>query len=80
MEQIKDIVTNLKNYFRSGQTASYDFRVDALRRLKKAIASNEDAIFEALKKDLNKTAFESYTSEILLIIEEIDYSLKYLKK
>ncbi|WP_342668691.1 hypothetical protein [endosymbiont 'TC1' of Trimyema compressum] len=37
MDQIKDVATNLKNYFKSGKTIPYSFRIEALKKLKKAL-------------------------------------------
>ena len=37
MNQIKNKVNSLKDYFRSGKTASISFRIDALDRLKKPL-------------------------------------------
>jgi len=50
MNQIKSKVECLKDYFKNGKTASISFRVNALENLKKAITTNENAIFEALEK------------------------------
>lgn len=63
-----------------GHFLSVDERIKALKKFKNAILSNENEIYESLKKDLNKSKKESYLSEISEVISEIDYHVKNLKK
>jgi aldehyde dehydrogenase (NAD+) len=51
-----------------------------LHQLKSVILSHEEEIYEALKKDLNKSKEETWASEIGMVIKEIDYALSHLKK
>ncbi len=53
--------------------------MDQLRRLKSGIQAHEEEILNALKEDLNKAHFESYGTEVGLVLEEICYILKHLK-
>ena len=76
---IKDILNKQKNYFNSGKTMDIPFRLQMLTRLKAAIKSHEDEVFEALRKDLNKPEAETMTTELGLCYEEIDYFKKHLK-
>ncbi len=69
-----------KAFFESGGTRAYQFRKSQLKKLKNVIAENEGSIMAALKQDLHKPAFESFTSEISLLYAEIDDALKNLKK
>ncbi len=68
-----------KHYFDTGITFSYDFRVKALKKLKKVIIDNEKLIMDALWKDLHKSQFESYMSEIGFVLEELSFHIKKLK-
>jgi len=77
---INEYFESQKEYFKSGETLTYKFRLQALKKLKKAIIANEKAIFEALNKDLHKSEFESYMSEVGFILEEIGFHIKKLKK
>lgn len=77
---ISELVFSQRNYFHSGATRSAEFRIDALKNLKRAIKSNEDLLLDALKKDLNKCESESYLCEIGIIYDEIATHLKHLKK
>lgn len=70
----------LRDYYNSGATRSYEFRRATLHQLKSVILSHEEEIYEALKKDLNKSKEETWASEIGMVIKEIDYALSHLKK
>lgn len=77
---IKDITASLKNFFNTNSTKDVNFRLKQLKALKDAIKLYEPEMFQALKNDLRKPDFEIYTSEIGIILKEIDYAIKYLKK
>ena len=80
MSHAATIVSMQNNYFYTGQTKDYEFRRDALIKLKQAVIKNESAIFDALKADLNKSSFEAYETEVGIVLDEISYALKHLKK
>lgn len=80
MDSIKKVVDDQRAYFLSGETKSIDFRKKQLNILKKAIQKNELAIMAALKKDLNKSAFEAYATEIGIVLEEIGFMLKNIER
>ena len=67
-------------YFQSGATRSIQFRLKQLKKLRDVVIQNESLIFEALKKDLHKSEFESYATEIGFVLEELSYQVKHLKK
>lgn len=75
---IKDLVKRQKEYYGSQKTLELSFRKEALQKLLHAIKENEENIFEALKKDLNKAPFETYASEIGLIYTELKDAIKNL--
>ena len=59
-------------FFRTGATRDVEFRKAQLARLRAAIVAREAAILEALKQDLGRPAEEAYTSEIGIVLAEID--------
>ncbi len=77
---LSQIVKEQKKFFESGKTLDYKFRKSMLTALYKAIKSNLDIIHEGLKKDLGKSASESYMCETGLVLGEISYMLKHIKK
>ena len=77
---IHEIVESEKHFFRTGVTRGVDFRIDMLKKFRKAIIENDELISAALKADLNKQPFESYMCEMGLLLEEINFHIKRLKK
>ncbi|HSQ77339.1 MAG TPA: aldehyde dehydrogenase [Nitrospirota bacterium] len=75
---ILNLIGNHRAFFSTGRTKDLSFRIDQLKILRQAIISNESAIFDALKKDLNKPAYEAYGGDTAVVINEIDYVLKHL--
>lgn len=73
-------VEALRQYYQSGKTKPYEFRKKALEDLKAAIIANEDKIYGALYADLGKSSYESYMTEVGLVLEQITLFLKHLKK
>ncbi|MDR3289591.1 MAG: aldehyde dehydrogenase [Peptococcaceae bacterium] len=78
MDPITETVRVQKEYFFTGATKELDFRLRQLRHLKQAIRENEDKIGAALKKDLNKSRFEAYETEIGIVLQEISNAEKHL--
>ncbi len=78
--QLPTIAEQQKQYFQSGQTLSLDFRKGALVKLRQAITTNQPEIVSALQADLGKSEFESYMTEIGLVLSEITYVLKHLSR
>lgn len=69
-----------QNFFDSNQTKTIAFRLHILESLKKTIIKYEKEIVDALSKDLNKNEFDSYMSEIGIVLSEISFIIKNLKK
>ncbi|MBN3489898.1 aldehyde dehydrogenase family protein [Acholeplasma equirhinis] len=59
---------------------TYQERISYLKRLKEVILKYELDIKEALYLDLGKSSQESYITEIGLVLSEITYHMKHLKK
>lgn len=76
---INQIVKEQKEYFRNNSTLDIEFRIKALRKLRDIIKNSEESILEALQKDLGKSYFEGYATEIGMVYEEINEAIKKLK-
>lgn len=74
------LIAQQRAYFESGATRPLAFRLDALRRLQKALQDNEELINQAMKSDLNKSSFETYMTETGMVLEEIRFHLKHLPR
>ncbi|CDZ74567.1 Aldehyde dehydrogenase [Peptoniphilus sp. ING2-D1G] len=66
-------------FFNSGATMPYEFRIKSLKKLKNALFKYQDEIAKAIKKDFNKSYFETYMTEIMTVKDSLDYMLKNLK-
>lgn len=80
MEEILKVVEGQREYFLTGKTRDFSFRKKALEKLRQNIIDMKGEIFEALKKDLNKSEEESYMTEVGLTLSEISYMLKKGRK
>ncbi len=67
-------------FFASGKTRNLLFRKEALKKLRSAILMHEEELYEALHKDLHKSPFESYATEIGFVLDELRFHLKKLHK
>lgn len=80
MAYFNQVVTLQKDFFLSGATKPYAFRKKQLQRLKKMLQKNERKIYSVLKKELNKSRHETFTTELGVLYAEIDFALKNLAK
>lgn len=80
MSRYEKVFQRQKEFFKTGQTKSYKFRKRSLEKLREIIIANEHNIMNALRKDLNKSAFEAYSTEIGVVLNEIRFVMKHLRK
>lgn len=78
--EIEKIVQMQRKYYETGQTKSWKYRMTALNQLEQAMIKWEPRIKQALKRDLNKSAFEAYMTEIGMALSELHYVKKHLKQ
>ncbi len=78
-QRIIKVVNGQREFFDSGVTRSYKFRIEQLRKLRKAIRDFELEFTAALKTDLGKSPFESYATEIGFVLHDIRHAIKKLK-
>ena len=77
---LHDIVETQREHYLSGITRTYEFRRQQLRKLLETLSEHIGEMEAALYQDLHKSAHESYMSEISLILEELRYHLKHLRR
>ncbi|HBT94089.1 MAG TPA: aldehyde dehydrogenase family protein [Chitinophagaceae bacterium] len=70
----------LKDYFSTGATQTYAFRLLQLERLKKAVMDSEKILYEALYADLKKTDEDAWATEIGFFLSELNYTIKHLQE
>ena len=74
----KDIFESQVGFFNEQNTKSVAFRIEQLKKLKTAILAHEQDIYDALYKDLRKSTYEAFGSEIGQVIKEIDFAISHL--
>lgn len=70
----------LRRTFESGVTRSYIWRREQLLHLRQAVREHEADIAAALYTDLRKSPEESYGTETGLVLSEISYMLRHLRR
>ena len=78
--EIRDIVTAQRKFFRTGATLSVKWRIQQLKKLKKAVLEHETAFEEALAADLGRSKVEAYLCDIGPIIVEINEMIRGLRR
>ncbi|KGP93228.1 aldehyde dehydrogenase [Pontibacillus chungwhensis BH030062] len=78
--RIHDLVQHQRTFYYTESTKPFSFRREQLNNLRNMIEEHEQSIIEALYKDLHKSEFESYTTEIGFLYSEITSALKNLKE
>lgn len=79
-DNVRIIFEKQRSFFQTDETKDVSFRIDALNKLKQWIQENETEIMDALKKDLNKSPFEAYTSEIGIVLKELSFVIKNVRR
>lgn len=75
-KDVESMIATQQEFYFTGKTKDPEFRKEMLTKLRTAIVENEDAVIEALQKDLGKSSFESYVTEIGFVLSSITQMLK----
>ena len=73
-------INALKDYFNTGATQTYAFRLLQLERLKKAVMDSEKILYEALHADLKKTEEDAWATEVGFFLSELNHTIKHLQE
>ena len=76
----EELVARQRAYFQTGVTLPLSFRVEMLKKLYTAIQSRENELTAALTADLGKSAFEGFMCEVGLVLSEISYMIRHIKR
>lgn len=79
-EKIHGLVEDQREYFLTGATLDVEWRIAQLKKLRDAIKRRENALLEALYKDIGRSNVESYLVDIGSTILEINETIKGLRK
>ena len=78
--QIERTLGVQRNFFNTGATRSYAFRMQQLQNLQQLMSENVNAIVEALSTDLKRPELETLLAEINVVLEDIHTAKRKLKK
>ncbi len=79
-KKITQAVKDQKRFFLTQATKDIGYRKKMLKTLRRAIVQYQDRLADAVYKDLHKTGFEFFLTEVSLLLEELDYHIKKLKQ
>lgn len=77
---ISNIVKNQRKYYLSGNTLDIKKRIIVLEQIKEQINKYYSQLVDAFEKDFNKCEFDVISTEVSMVIFEIDYFIKNIKK
>jgi aldehyde dehydrogenase (NAD+) len=80
LDYLGEAVSALRGHFETGITRSYEWRMKQLDGLARLLASEENAIVEALGKDVGKPRIEAWAAEVSECQGGVRYMKKNLKK
>lgn len=76
---MQEVIEKQRSYFNTGATLPLPFRIRQLKQLRQALKEYEPQLLAALREDLGKPEFEGYETELGILYEEMNYTLKHLK-
>jgi acyl-CoA reductase-like NAD-dependent aldehyde dehydrogenase len=76
--EIQDAVRDLRVEFATGKTLSESWRRSQLEALLKMLQEGRGELCEAMKRDLNKSHFEGYMTELNMVEMECSHALAHL--
>lgn len=79
-KEILEIIERQKAFFKTGQTLEVSSRIRYLKALRQSILEHLEEIHEGLKKDLGKSRSESYMCETGLVLSELTYMIKHVRR
>lgn len=77
---IDQILESQRTFFQRGTTLPISFRLEMLKRLYATVKKYENEIGQALRSDLGKCEFEGFMCETGLVLSEISYMIKHVRK
>ena len=80
IQKILQILKLQKQFFLAGKTLDISFRISQLKKIYRTVKKYEKDITQALYKDLHKSEFEAYATEIGFVLEEISLMERKLRR
>ena len=80
MQQIHSQLSSLRDFYDTGDTRPYHFRLQQLKNLKRIVLKYEQEIYDALYADLKRSAEETWVTETGLVISELNNAIRNLRR
>ncbi|MDR0835253.1 MAG: aldehyde dehydrogenase family protein [Tannerella sp.] len=79
MTDYKKLLEKQRNFFLSGKTLGLEFRKEQLLKLRSEVINKHKDIEASLKKDIGKSEFEAFATEVTAIIDDINNAVGNLE-
>lgn len=80
LTSIENILNSQKEFLKTNKTKDIEFRISILNQLEQALEQNEKKIYQAIYQDFQKSDFDTFTTEMSFIYNDIAYYKKNIKK
>ncbi len=77
---MQQLIQQQRDFFNTNATKSIAFRKQQLQKLFDVIKSNEQLLYDAIYKDFKKSSFETFTSELALVYNDIKEAKRKVTK
>jgi len=79
-DQLKAMLEEQQDFFDEGGTLPVGARIKLLKSIRDSLKKNESRVYEALKKDLNKSEFEAYLGEFVAMMHEFETAIRKVRR
>lgn len=80
MKDMTEQIQYMHRFFKTGKTLPIDFRLYFLKKLKRYLMAHQEDLAKALYADFKKPYYETYMTEIYMVLQELDQTIKTLPK
>ncbi|KAL5978945.1 hypothetical protein ACLOJK_018840 [Asimina triloba] len=80
VQQVDEILVELRESFTSRRTRSASWRKSQLKGLKRMLEEQEEEIFKVLWEDLGKPKAEAFRDEVGFLLKSLNLALSCVKK
>ena len=79
-QNLDQLLESQRAYYQSGATLPVEFRIRMLKTLYDAVKKYDSEINDALRADLGKSDFEGFMCETGLVLSEISYMIRHVRR
>ena len=77
---MQEIIDAQRKFYNTGATFCPAYRKEQLIKLRKSILDNLPELVESFKKDYNKCEFDVYSTEVGVVMHELNYMINHVEK